>query len=68
MLRGPGGTFTDAAHIVVMWCLHIMIAYRQDNWAPTRHEAIARMRHALDECVIEGINTTIDLHKAFIRR
>jgi acetyl-CoA carboxylase biotin carboxylase subunit len=37
------------------------------TWAPTRHEAIARMRHALDECVIEGINTTIDLHKKLLQ-
>jgi acetyl-CoA carboxylase biotin carboxylase subunit len=28
-----------------------------------RHEAMARMRRALDEFVIEGIKTTIPLHK-----
>ena len=30
--------------------------------APTRLEAIARMRRALRECVIEGISTNISLH------
>ena len=29
----------------------------------TREEAMARMRRALDECVIEGIKTTIPLHR-----
>jgi acetyl-CoA carboxylase biotin carboxylase subunit len=31
--------------------------------AKTRPEAISRMRHALDEFVIEGIKTTIPFHK-----
>jgi acetyl-CoA carboxylase biotin carboxylase subunit len=31
-----------------------------------RTEAIQRMRRSLDECVIEGIATTIDLHKILI--
>ena len=29
----------------------------------TREEALARMRRALDECVIEGIKTTLPLHR-----
>lgn len=29
----------------------------------TREEAVARMRHALDECVVEGIKTTLPLHR-----
>jgi acetyl-CoA carboxylase biotin carboxylase subunit len=33
-------------------------------WAPTREQAIARMRRALDEYDIEGIKTTIPFHKA----
>lgn len=42
-------------------------------WAPTREEAIARMRSALQEMVIEGIPTTIPFHlkildNAFFRR
>jgi acetyl-CoA carboxylase biotin carboxylase subunit len=31
-----------------------------------RHESIARMRRALDEFVIEGIKTTIPLHKRIL--
>lgn len=31
-------------------------------WAPTRNEAIARMKRALDEFLIEGIKTTIPFH------
>jgi len=34
--------------------------------APTRREAINRMNVALDECVIEGINTIIPFHKQLI--
>jgi acetyl-CoA/propionyl-CoA carboxylase biotin carboxyl carrier protein len=30
-------------------------------WAPTRHEAIARLRRAIDEYVIEGVPTTLPL-------
>lgn len=35
--------------------------------AQTREEAIAKMRRALKEFVIEGINTTIPLHKQLIK-
>jgi acetyl-CoA carboxylase biotin carboxylase subunit len=35
--------------------------------APTRKEAIARMLRALDEFVIEGVKTTIPLHKRILR-
>jgi len=33
------------------------------TFAPTREEAIAKMRSALDEMVIEGIKTTIPFHR-----
>lgn len=33
------------------------------TFAPTRDEAIAKMRRALDEMVIEGIKTTIPFHR-----
>ncbi|HZY95711.1 MAG TPA: acetyl-CoA carboxylase biotin carboxylase subunit [Candidatus Cybelea sp.] len=33
-------------------------------WAPTRQEAIARMRRAIDEYVIEGVPTTLPLLRA----
>jgi acetyl-CoA carboxylase biotin carboxylase subunit len=32
-------------------------------WGPTRQEAIARMRRALDEYLIAGIHTTIPFHR-----
>ena len=34
--------------------------------APTRQEAIIRMRRALDEFIVAGIRTNIDLHKALM--
>ncbi|HEY4012533.1 MAG TPA: acetyl-CoA carboxylase biotin carboxylase subunit [Polyangiaceae bacterium] len=34
--------------------------------APTRAEAIVRMRRALDEFIVVGIRTNIDLHKALL--
>jgi acetyl-CoA carboxylase biotin carboxylase subunit len=34
--------------------------------APTRPEAIVRMRRALDEFIVAGIRTNIDLHKALM--
>jgi acetyl-CoA carboxylase biotin carboxylase subunit len=36
-------------------------------WAPTRQEAIARARRALDEFRIEGIRTTLDFHRQAVR-
>lgn len=35
-------------------------------WAPTRLQAIERMKRALDECVITGITTNIPLHQKLI--
>jgi acetyl-CoA carboxylase, biotin carboxylase subunit len=35
-------------------------------WAPTRPEAIARMRRALDMFVVEGIHTSIPLHQRIL--
>ena len=34
--------------------------------APTRAEAIVRMRRALDEFIVAGIRTNIALHKALL--
>lgn len=36
------------------------------TYAPTRAEAIAKMRRALDEFIIEGIATTIPFHRAMM--
>jgi acetyl-CoA carboxylase biotin carboxylase subunit len=35
-------------------------------WAPTRGEAIARARAALDELVIDGVVTNADIHRAIL--
>lgn len=37
------------------------------TWGPDRDTAMARMRNALDECVIEGIRTNIPLHQELMR-
>ncbi|PRQ03246.1 Biotin carboxylase [Enhygromyxa salina] len=36
--------------------------------APNREQAIARMRRALDECVVEGISTNIALHRWILKQ
>ena len=36
--------------------------------SPTREQAIARMRRALGECVIEGISTNIALHRWILKQ
>ena len=70
-LRLPGGPG-------VRWDSHIQAGYSvPPNYdslvgklivhAPTRLEAIARMRRALDELVIEGVKTTIPLHRKIFR-
>ncbi|MGE3821967.1 MAG: acetyl-CoA carboxylase biotin carboxylase subunit, partial [Isosphaeraceae bacterium] len=66
-LRVPGGPG-------VRWDSHAQVGYTvPPNYdslvgklivhAPTRPEALATMRRALDELVIEGIQTTIPLHR-----
>ena len=35
-------------------------------WGEDRETALARMRTALDEMVVEGIHTNIDLHKSLV--
>jgi acetyl-CoA carboxylase biotin carboxylase subunit len=70
-LRLPGGPG-------VRWDSHIQLGYsvppHYDSLlgklivhAPTRLEAIATMRRALDELVIEGVSTTIRLHRRIFR-
>jgi acetyl-CoA carboxylase biotin carboxylase subunit len=62
----------------VRWDSHIQVGYSVPPYydsllgklivhAPTRLEAIARMRRALDELEIEGIRTTIPLHRKIMR-
>jgi acetyl-CoA carboxylase, biotin carboxylase subunit len=70
-LRIPGG-------YGVRWDSHVQVGYtvppHYDSMvgkllvhAPTRTEALATMRRALDELVIEGIPTTIGLHRRIFR-
>jgi acetyl-CoA carboxylase biotin carboxylase subunit len=70
-LRIPGGPG-------VRWDSHIQLGYTvPPNYdsllgklivhAPTRDEALATMRRALDELVIEGVATTIPLHRTIFR-
>jgi acetyl-CoA carboxylase biotin carboxylase subunit len=37
------------------------------SYGTTRQEAIARMRHALDEIIIDGIKTNIELHRRILQ-
>jgi acetyl-CoA carboxylase biotin carboxylase subunit len=70
-LRIPGGPG-------VRWDSHVQVGYtvppHYDSLvgklivhAPTRNEAMAVMRRALDELVVEGIQTTIPLHRRIFR-
>jgi acetyl-CoA carboxylase biotin carboxylase subunit len=70
-LRIPGGPG-------VRWDSHVQVGYSvPPNYdslvgklivhAPTRTEALAVMRRALEELVIEGIQTTIPLHRRIFR-
>ncbi|MDG3007299.1 acetyl-CoA carboxylase biotin carboxylase subunit [Paludisphaera mucosa] len=70
-LRVPGGPG-------VRWDSHVRAGYSvPPNYdslvgklivhAPSRPQALARMRRALDELVIEGIKTTIPLHRRIFR-
>ena len=70
-LRVPGGPG-------VRWDSHVQAGYSvPPNYdslvgklivhAPTRDDAMATMRRALDELVIEGIQTTIPLHRRIFR-
>ena len=36
------------------------------SYGATREEALARMRQALDEIIVDGIKTNIDLHRRII--
>jgi acetyl-CoA carboxylase biotin carboxylase subunit len=70
-LRIPGGPG-------VRWDSHVQAGYSVPPYydslvgklivhAPSRPQALAKMRRALDELVIEGIETTIPLHKKIMR-
>jgi len=64
---GPGVRIDSAAYPGYMISPHYdsMIA-KLIVWAPTREEAIAKMKRALSEFVIEGIHTTIPFHQKLL--
>lgn len=64
---GPGVRVDSAAYPGYMISPHYdsMIA-KLIVWAPTREEAIAKMKRALSEFVIEGIHTTIPFHQKLL--
>lgn len=69
-LHFPGGHGVRIdSHIYQGYCIppyyDSMIA-KLITYAPTRAEAIAKMRRALDEFIIEGIATTIPFHRAMM--
>lgn len=64
---GPGIRIDSAVHE------HAMVQPYYDSmvakliaWAPTREQALAKLRGALAESVVEGIRTTIPLHKELL--
>ncbi|MBV9718189.1 MAG: acetyl-CoA carboxylase biotin carboxylase subunit [Candidatus Eremiobacteraeota bacterium] len=62
---GPGVRVDSAAY--ANWTIppqYDSLVAKLIVWAPTRSEAIARLRRALDEYVIEGIPTTLGLLRA----
>ncbi|MGN8768070.1 acetyl-CoA carboxylase biotin carboxylase subunit [Paenibacillus barengoltzii] len=64
---GPGVRVDSGAYPGYMISPHYdsMIA-KLIVWGPTREEAIAKMRRALSEFVIEGIHTTIPFHQKLL--
>lgn len=64
---GPGVRVDSAAYPGYMISPHYdsMIA-KLIVWAPTREEAVAKMKRALSEFVIEGIHTTIPFHQKLL--
>ncbi|MBI2653320.1 acetyl-CoA carboxylase biotin carboxylase subunit [Candidatus Woesearchaeota archaeon] len=66
---GPGIRISSSAHTGYRILPHfdsliaLLICY-----GSTRHEAIARMKRALDEFIIEGVKTTIPFHKLVLSK
>jgi acetyl-CoA carboxylase biotin carboxylase subunit len=70
-LRGPGGPgVRDDSGVYegyVMPLHYDSLISKLVVWGATREEAIARMRRALDEYLIEGVPTTIGFHQRALR-
>ncbi len=67
MPGGPGIRVDTAVHeqAMVQPYYDSMVA-KVIVWGPTREEATSRLRRALQECVVEGIHTTLPLHRELI--
>ncbi len=64
---GPGVRVDSAVHEMAMvQPYYDSLVAKMCCWAPTREQAIAKMRGALHEAVVEGINTTIPLHRELL--
>jgi acetyl-CoA carboxylase biotin carboxylase subunit len=64
---GPGLRVDSAVHEQAMvQPYYDSLVAKLIAWAPTRELAIIKMQAALEECVVEGIDTTLELHKELL--
>ena len=64
---GPGIRVDSAVHEMAMvQPYYDSLVAKLCCWAPTREQALAKMQGALHEAVVEGINTTIPLHRELL--
>jgi len=64
---GPGVRVDSAVHEMAMvQPYYDSLIAKLSCWAPTREQAIAKMQGALHEAVVEGIHTTIPLHRELL--
>ena len=64
---GPGLRVDSAVHEQAMvQPYYDSLVAKLIAWAPTRELAIRKMQAALEECVVEGIDTTLDLQKELL--
>ncbi len=65
---GPGIRVDSAVHEqAIVQPYYDSLVAKLIVWAPTREKALIKMRGALAESVVEGIKTTIPLHKELLR-
>ncbi len=64
---GPGIRVDSAVHEQAMvQPYYDSLVAKVIVWGPTREAATARLRRALQECVVEGIHTTLPLHRELV--
>jgi acetyl-CoA carboxylase, biotin carboxylase subunit len=67
MPGGPGVRVDSAVHEQAMvQPFYDSLVAKVIVWGPTREAATARLRRVLRECVVEGIHTTLPLHRELI--